>query len=656
MKRLLFASGLLASGVLFVGGVSLGHGGTYRGPGDTVPPGGSGPGPGTPGPTGPTAPGPAGPTTPGATNPGPATGPATPGVTGGVTGPRTGAALDLGPPLELWQFWWEFNKDPFLNLKSRIHGPSVVTGSDDFFLGRVDRKDVKDTLKPSEQQIRGEIVPMLLETLKKENKREILDSSLIALAKIGGDDAFIDAIAPFLKDGNQTLVETAAVALGILARPKAFPMLKDLVLDSPKGREYVGRNEVPYRVRAFATYGLGLLANAERETAKEVGTTLRNLLADDRSSWKDVRVAAAISLGLFDDPENQSLPALEKYFENPENDSLVRAHTPVSIAKILNKKDNPQQEVERFVERFRKSLEARKEDDRVRESCVVALGLLTNSTSGHYGAVLASLANQIQDGREQARNFSAIALAEAGGADAVTLLRRSLARGKSTFQPWAGLALGVLCHRARAGNQPIPDREGILEDLKRAMVSEGSPEYSACYALALGLAGDVSARETIVKKMERVSEEDSRGYYCLALGLLGASESRELLHQEVKNAIRKPNLLKQAAIGLGLLSDRNAVPELLKILREEKTLAVQAAVATALGFIGDSRSIPDLVAMMKDTSLTDFARGFAAVALGIIADKEELPWNSKIAVSVNYRAFVRTLVGAGLSPGILDIL
>jgi HEAT repeat protein len=409
-------------------------------------------------------------------------------------------------------------------------------------------------------------------------------------------------------------------------------------------------------VRAFAAYGLGLLAYADKETCKEVGATLRDLLADDSAAWKDVRVAAAISLGLFDDPENQTLPALEKFFDNPENDSLVRAHTPVSIAKILNLKGDPQQEVEKFVQKFRQALETRKEDDRVKESCVIALGLLTNSNSGHYGAVLASLANQVQDGREQARNFAAIALAEMGGADAVTLLRRNLARGKSTFQPWAGLGLGVLCNRARTGKQEIPDREGILEDLRQAMIGEGSAEFAACYALALGLARDTSAREAIVKKMERISEEDSRGYFCLALGLLGSSESVDLLHREVKDSIRKPNLLKQAAIGLGLLSDRNAVPELLKILKEEKTLAVQAAVATALGFIGDSRSIDDLVAMMKDASLTDFARGFAAVALGIIADKETLPWNSKIAVSVNYRAFVRTLVGAGLSPGILDIL
>ena len=51
-----------------------GHGGTYRGPGDTVPAGGGGGsgggGPATPGPSGPATPGPSGPSTPGPSTPG----------------------------------------------------------------------------------------------------------------------------------------------------------------------------------------------------------------------------------------------------------------------------------------------------------------------------------------------------------------------------------------------------------------------------------------------------------------------------------------------------------------------------------------------------------------------------------------------------------
>ena len=63
-----------------------------------------------------------------------------------------------------------------------------------------------------------------------------------------------------------------------------------------------------------------------------------------------------------------------------------------------------------------------------------------------------------------------------------------------------------------------------------------------------------------------------------------------------------------------------------------------------------------LVTMLQNDTLTDSARGFAAVALGIVADKELLPWNSKIGVDLNYRASTSTLTDQSSGTGILDIL
>ena len=60
--------------------------------------------------------------------------------------------------------------------------------------------------------------------------------------------------------------------------------------------------------------------------------------------------------------------------------------------------------------------------------------------------------------------------------------------------------------------------------------------------------------------------------------------------------------------------------------------------------------------MLENKDLTDRARGFAAVALGIVADKEPVPWNTKIAVDLNYRAATQTLTDAAGGTGILDIL
>jgi len=119
--------------------------------------------------------------------------------------------------------------------------------------------------------------------------------------------------------------------------------------------------------------------------------------------------------------------------------------------------------------------------------------------------------------------------------------------------------------------------------------------------------------------------------------------------------VRRPELLKQAAIALGKLGDKPVASMLEGMLAEGDTnLAKMAAIASALGLIGDRRSVIPLKRILRDTSLMDLSRAFAAVALGGVGDKELLPWNSKIAQNMNYRASVETLTDR--SAGILDIL
>ena len=66
-------------------------------------------------------------------------------------------------------------------------------------------------------------------------------------------------------------------------------------------------------------------------------------------------------------------------------------------------------------------------------------------------------------------------------------------------------------------------------------------------------------------------------------------------------------------------------------------------------------SVDPLVEMLQSEDLTDKARAFAAVALCVVADKEDLPWNSKISVDINYRANTTSLTSPE-GTGILDIL
>ncbi|MHC4513035.1 MAG: hypothetical protein ACYS5W_04975, partial [Planctomycetota bacterium] len=62
-----------------------------------------------------------------------------------------------------------------------------------------------------------------------------------------------------------------------------------------------------------------------------------------------------------------------------------------------------------------------------------------------------------------------------------------------------------------------------------------------------------------------------------------------------------------------------------------------------------------LLRYLFDDDMTKLSRAFVAAALGSIADKEPLPFNSRYAFHGNYRASVETLTNA-VGTGILDLL
>ncbi len=196
---------------------------------------------------------------------------------------------------------------------------------------------------------------------------------------------------------------------------------------------------------------------------------------------------------------------------------------------------------------------------------------------------------------------------------------------------------------------------GALTALRDSLAKSKTPREVGSFAIGLGIAGDQEASSILLEKLDTMSDDETRGYITVALGLMNSVDSIESIQKVVEESKYRGELLKQAAIGLGLLGDKALVTQLVGMLEDAKTLTTQAAIASALGFIGDKRSVDPLVEMLKDQSKTGAARGFAAVALGIVAEREPLPWNAKFSVDTNYRANTTTLTGQN-ATGLLDIL
>jgi HEAT repeat protein len=605
-----------------------------------------------------------------------------------------------GPDLTVWQFWWGFNKEPYLNLKSHIHSGSTLTGSDDFFLGQGEENQGKDSLKPSEETIRQKIVPALLKALENETNNDIVTACLVALAKIGdaksedGVSKFEQVIKTRLNDPVQEIRETAAVALGILANPASRELLTNLLMDTSEARtEFKEEAGINFRTRAFAAYGLGLIGyrTGDMEVREKIVKTLWDVCQSPRMSTRDIKVAAVISMGLVPlesapmaegeeaykpnetapTSREQQITYLITFFKDENNDNrgfTVRAHAPRSIALLLE--GAPDELKNRAATAMLDHVGGRaKGEKEIRQSCALALGQIGDLDNDDIDKeIRKALTDSESDADQQTKNYGMIALGQVGGRpgtgddptaglkDVRNYLGKNLVRGRSRLKPWVALAIGIM-ERSLLDEGSVAQSSDMLTALRSGLRDEKAGQDVGAYALALGIARDIESQSILLEKLDSFSEDTPRGDISVALGLMNSVQAIEPIQEIVKKSKYRPDLLKNAAIALGLLGDKNVVTDLIMMLREEaKTLTTQAAVASALGFIGDSRSIDPLVEMLQDTQLTDRARAFAAVALGIVADKEPLPWNTKISVDLNYLASTVTLTSQSVGTGILDIL
>ncbi len=685
MNRIITSTLICATALFAVPDTAMAHGGRYRGPGDVVPPN-PGRGGGSPGPTGPTTPGgPGGPSTggpglpssPGPTGPTTGPGPSPGGRPGGPVSGGGGAALSSD--LTRWQFWWEFNKDPFLNLKQAIHTEGVTTASPEFFMGAGEVTEGNDRLRPSDRDVLDKILPALKRALDGTSQRDTVSSCMVAMAKIGKDGRDFE-ILPLLrarlssKDGE--IRETAALAMGISQMTQAIPDLIDLARDTVEGQRLCDRSNVDDRTRTFACYALGLIAHgtSSNQYKTTIADTLTAILGDQSVSSRNIQVGVINALSLIKpNPNhaagkallNRTVKALMTYYDKDIGTSrqLIQANVPPAIAKLVGDQSTMRASV---MKRFLLDLEGKKSGKRSKneivQSAIIALGKLAHKNDKSASAldrkVSAALLRYQKKGRDvQARNFALMALGQIGGVDNRNQLLNALEKGsKAMVKPWAALSLGVMEFQANAAMPSRAPDALVGRRLEHWLTELKNDESQAAMAIALGLMGEASASDRVLALLQKYKSRDTfAGYLCISLALMGETRAIAPIKSIAQSSVRRPERLLQAAMALGKLGDKNVTEDLQAMMTEgDPNLAKMSAIAGALGFIGDRRTIQPLIDMLFNQDVTALSRAFAAVALGGVADKEPLRWNSKLAVDMNYRAAVSTLTNQ--VSGVLDIL
>jgi hypothetical protein len=353
--------------------------------------------------------------------------------------------------------------------------------------------------------------------------------------------------------------------------------------------------------------------------------------------------------------------------EDTDLSPVDRAHAPTTMARLASASGSraARESVARTLIPFLGP--HAKAPREVRQSCALSLGMLGDSDGDALDRVtrevLYDAPKNVAD--LQTRAFALIALAQVAGRpgsgegerlgaarELRAHLMHELRRGKSFVRPWAAIAAGVLERElAEAG---VPTSIDVARATREELADARSPELVGALCISLGLQGDPEAIPLLLEVVRENREPRVRGYAMVALGMLDARESIEVIQQTLAESKYRADLVRDAAIGLGLMHDDEVTSALIDMIRDSSSLSTWGGVCFALGQLGDARAVDPLLELALDTSRPAVARGLAAEALGGIADREDLPWNTRLSVGTNYRANPSTLSNPDV-VGVLDL-
>jgi HEAT repeat protein len=590
------------------------------------------------------------------------TGAAAPAAPGGSRGDAvskgasTGALADNAGAFTGWQFWWEYNKHALLLERQRDLDGSAVTADSGHLTGRGRSGERPDGRRADRARIDSEVLPALRALLENEDQPDILDSAVLALARSADEPeapGVIEAATPLLKSRVASVQSSAALSLGVLASPQAVPDITALLVDDMDGRGLTGRRgRVPDLVRAFAALALGLANDADSVAI------LADVIGRTPDKEQDLKGCAIVALGLMDNAASeQASRVLLGLLEERRLSDVLKAQVPTALARLASRPDAYDPSVLPALVRVFTHKRTRTP---VRQSLALALGRvgeITAESAEQDETVAALLAAVARDGDLATRQFSLMALARIGARDANAerhpgvhaALQELFVDGldspdRRAMRPWAALAAAYY-----VDGQPYA-RDSLLPRVRDAYDDELEPGARSAYALALGILRDTSRGERLLEDFRHVADGEFRGCAGLALGLLGHDAAAD----ELRAACRDPSLSgtsrMRIARGLGLMGDREVSDVLVATLGTSRSVPVCAGVAGSLGLVGESSALAPLGRIAADEQMTDITRAFACVALGMLCEKTELPWNHRLSEDCNYLSLVPALGQA------LDIL
>ncbi|MCC7169366.1 MAG: HEAT repeat domain-containing protein [Planctomycetes bacterium] len=630
---------LAAVACLVVAPEGLGHGGIVKPP---QRPERSGPGGGYTGPTDGsppiTSPADSGPTT-GGGKPKPGKVP----VTGGGRGPTTpGGGPSLGGPRTAktgvggkkrraesgatWLAWWRANRDAFF-AEGRSNG-DALTGREGMLtgVGRIEDGgvDAGALLEAQSKILFG------LRGVLGDADAEVVDSAVIAIAR-SVDPRFCGPLQRDLSDALRSDVrsvrQSAVLALGLLATDDAATTLRALLEGGARARELCGGNDVTDVDRGLAAMSLGMLS--DRASVPAFVERLA-ALAGPKPIGRELAAGLILGAGAFTSEREAMAMSLGTLLDEARLPRELRALLPVSLGR-LGSAAAP------FVPRLLALGNDRDADLAARQSAWIALGRLCTVEDREVVAALCDCATNATDA--DLRHAALIALGEVTASAATALdervietFVRAIERPKSRDDvAWAALG-AAQCIRAR----PVtaPERIALGSRLTTQLEQASDPEATAMFALALGLARAADAVPSLTALVRDADVAIVRACAAEGLGLIGDATAADAVREQLAREFDDEAGASQA-LALGALGDRRATALLLARVANADSARTLVASALALGRLRDPAAVDPLLELARDASKPGVARGFAAIALGLIGERSPVRWNARFCVGAN---------------------
>jgi len=483
-----------------------------------------------------------------------------------------------------WEYWWDYNYDPLVALKSKLFSLTPEAGAIDFPYEKVTTAN------------RTKLIRFIVNTYRVAKDPQIREAAILSLARSNDESVVPWLEHAYEEDPHLYVRTTAVIALGLSQVRAAIPILESIFNDPAASSEF----------RSFAAVAVGLAGGAEASALFKKWLEPKAF----RELERFIQQSVAFGAGLTEDTGLG--PFLRSALvENTSDDRLTVSYLLISLGLLKDRAANAI-----LIE----NLAAK--DVQARRSAAIALGV--TATPSDKDAVEGLIRMIDTESDNITKNFCFVALGSIGGDAAVAFLTEQLDAASRTYLPYVALGAGLT--RNPSVRAPLLRKFNETKDLN----SRGA------IAVALGLSGCREAMGDIRKAVDEQGAPVPRSYYALALGLIGDTESIGRLTEAYVTS-NDPELQNYVAMALGLLGDRSIVREMYGLLADRSTPDIRRlSTAYNLGFVGDQKAIDPLVAVIGSATENERVRAFALLGLGHLIDPRPVDVASAITRNNNY--------------------